>query len=320
MLLIPTSRFKGIRPYSPGVTALQDWINRSTATGVVQSQRFTSSSDVSLGLHGVSYPNVTFDASDGIIGDGALKVNIPSTDGANSGAWWIPLNSSWTSDGEGFGSTDFYVQFRWKPGANRFVATNGGGGFKIVLFGCYKFSDPANSISHPIGEFEIGSYIYNAMLSAYRDASSSPPGGGSADGFYEPYGPSDFKLQNAIDNGSGLSDPDRFCLYQGGPTAGCWYIDDQAWMTIDVHIKQASMGGTTGNRFELWATRYGSQVRTKLLNFSDFTLGFDSVIPNGVNMFYATPYDTGRIDSSVDTAVWYDQIIVSTQMIAVPVW
>lgn len=303
------------------VTPEQDWINRSTAAGVTMAVDFTSAATVATWAFpggGVGTANVVYDPTDGIRGKGCARIDVPASAGENVGALLLPLNNAWLNlDQQGFGPTTFWGQFRYKPGPNRFVATNGGGGAKIALLGERRGSSALSSVSHPIGEFEVGHRGYTRVLLAYRDSSNVD--GQSANGFEVPFGGSDFKILNAVDNGSG-TDQQRYCLYNGGnPSIGCPLLDEHEWVTIDFEITQAARGGTIGNRFKMWMTREFSSTRELLIDRTDFSLGSDSIIPQGVNGLWLLPFDTGRTSASFDTWVRYGEVIVSTAPIATPV-
>lgn len=302
--------------FASNMSAASDWAARSTAAGVVQAIRFASSASVTSYTHsGASSVNVVHDPADGVIGDGCLRINVPSTAGADSGAWRAPLNAAWTADGQGFGASEFYIQYRVKFGANRLTPSSGGGGFKVMNLAEYKFSSPNSSQSHTGNEIVMNNgYWYGVPLMYREHPSTGPTDLNFVDG-------NGIHLQTAVDNGAGVSDPyARYCLYQSGSaSAGCypWYVNE--WLTIYLRLKIVSYGGSgAGNELDMYIARDGETNYTQLQNFRDFVIGSDSAVPNGVNGIWFLPYDTNRTSASYDTYHKYDQLIVSTQPIACP--
>lgn len=302
-----------------GGAALQDWLDRATigVNGVVQAIRFPSAANVNAYIHHDSaQANLVFDAADGILGDGCLKINVPSGDGSNSGNWRAPMNASWITDGQGFGSTAFYIQFRVKLGPNRLTPSNNGGGFKLCNLSEYRFSSPDSSASHPANEIVVNNQNWRGILGAYRE---HPVGGPTS--FETTDGNGDIHLQTAVDNGSGISDKfARYCLYQSGNgSTGCWRFHEQEWFTIYYRIQIADYGGSgTGNAIDIYVARDGETSYTQLFNNRNFVIGADGTLPQGINGIWLLPYDTNRTNASYTTWHKYDQVIVSTQPIACP--
>jgi hypothetical protein len=295
------------------LSKLQDWINRSTAAGVTQARRFTTSTDVTNYRHGDSQAaNVVFQAGGGIIGDGCLRINVPSTDGANSGAWRAPVIAG-MADGAGFGSAEWFVQFRVKLGPGRLTPSVSGGGFKICNMSEYIPSSPNSSRSHASNEIVLNNQNWYGILTSYREHPVSGPT------LLDRTDGNGIHLQTAVDHGSG-SPNDRYCLYDSGDaSAGCWFFAEQQWFTVLMRIKIADYGGTgTGNEFDLWVARDGETTYTQLQDVRNFRIGADGALPNGINGVWFLPYDTNRDSASYTTWHEYDQLIVSTQPIACP--
>ena len=321
---VPRSRWKqrgswdiAYKPSS--VTALSDWTARSTAAGVVQAKRFTQSSDVTSWTHNDGTQSFcSLDSTDGIIGDGCLKITIPSTQGNATGQWRVPLNSAWVTDGNGFGNQEWYWQYRVKLGPHRLDTTDGGG-FKLCNIAGYIPSSPGSSKSHTSHEVVIGNgFNQRGILYAYREhpISGTTP-------FETTDGNGDIHLQTAVDHGAGVADKyQRYCLYQGGnASAGCWFYTEQEWFTVYGRLKILDYGGSgTGNEIDLYVQRAGELAWTQLYNNRNFAIGSDSEYPNGQNGIWFLNYDTNRTSGPFDTWCKYDQLIVSTQQIALPAY
>lgn len=320
MALIVFPRFVGSASGGGGgggdATQLADWVTRSTATGVVQAIRFDSSSAVSTYTHqDGQQANVTRNATGGVIGDGSLRIDFPAATGANPGGWRAPMNSSWTTDGQGFGSTEHYVQYRVKLGKNILRQSTGGGGNKFSIFGEYKFSSPNSSGSHTSCEVVVNNQNWRQSLFAYREHPvSGTTGFDTSDGV-------GIHLQPAVDRGAGVSDNNyRYALYESGlGSTGCWYWQEETWITVYIRLKIVDYGGTgTGNEIDIYAAREDESTYTQLFNNRDFRIGSDSLVPNGNNGVWFTIYDTNRTSAAFDTYAEWDQLIVSTLPIACP--
>ncbi len=301
----------------PAPGAAGDWTSRSTGSGVVQAIRFANSTNVSKYTHmDGKQANVVFDGTDGIIGDGCLKMNVPRTDGSNSGNWRAPLNAAWTTDGQGFGSTPFYVQYRVKLGPNRLTPSIAGGGFKMCNTAGYTVSSPNSSESHTGNEFVVGNAFWRSSLLAYRE---HPVTGTTS---FETTDNSGYiHFETAVDHGASISDPfARYCLYQSGnASSGCWFFHEQEWFTIYYALHIVDYGGPgTGNAMDIYVARAGETVYTHLYNNRDFVIGSDPGYPLGVNGIWFLPYDTNRTSATYDTWQKYDQLVVSTNPIACP--
>ena len=299
---------------SGGVTALQDWTNRSTAAGVIKAVRFTVASTVTNNRHiDGAEANVVFDATDGIIGDGCLRIDVPAASGSNPGSWRVALNDAWATDAQGFGSTAFYIQYRVKLGPNRMLASVGGGGFKMMNLAEYRVSSPNSSFSNTVNEIVFNNQNWRGAFAAYRQDGTGFPD------FSVNFG-AEIKLQSARDNGAGIADPfARYCLYQSGNASpGCWFLQELSWFTVYARIELPSLGGSAGNRFDCYVARAGETSYTQLFNNSGFLIGADPVAPLGPNGIWLLPYDTSRTSASYSTWHKYDQLIVSLQPIACP--
>lgn len=298
------------------VTALQDWINRSTAAGVVQAIRFNNATNVTANTHNDGLQShVTRDTTDGIIGDGCLKIDVLPTDDTGSGQWRVPLSSAFTQQTHGMGSAAFFVNYRLKLGPNRLLPTVNGGGFKTSIVSGGNFASPNSGYSNTANELVINNYLYRGFPQAY---------------YYHPIGAQTpfntndaqgrLHLQDAIDNGAGISDPNlRYCLYPVTNPNGCFKFTEQQWLNVKQRIKVVDFGGPgIGNEYDLWVADDGAAAWTLLMSERDFRVGTDTETPNGYNWIWLLPYDSGRTSASYATWHKYDQLIVSMLDIPIP--
>jgi hypothetical protein len=301
------------RNFSGNLTAEQDWLNRSTAPGVVKAQDFRTSSSVTNFIHhNTDQTQVTLDTTNKITGNGSLKIASPASIGQNGAAWRAPLNDSWTTDGQGFGTSQtWYVSFQVYHAPNRLTCGSTGDGFKILNIAEYRFSSPDSSMSHPTGEIVLSTRASSANIPVlYRDNGNGTPG------FDAPFGGGgNILYQPAVDNGAALPNDQRYCLWTGsGDTfAGCvkWPVGE--WFEVRLEIKTAST--STGNYIKCSFKRFGQAEQT-MWNEHDWSYAFDSLIPNGPNGIWFQTFDTNRTSATEDTYTNYTQLIVSTQPIA----
>ena len=269
--------------------ALSDWNVR--AIGATQAIRFGGSdTNVTAYAHGDSgSPNVTWNSTGGIIGDGCLRLVRPSGS-SSSASWRAPLNSKWTVRGEGFGiGVPFWVQYRFRLGPGRLKSNPGSAGFKISDISQYNVSSPDSSRSHTNGEVVTQNQDWRGIPLVYRDIgwTSTPP--------FMP--DATFRLKEGV------------------------------WYTIMYRFEFPMWSNTrgTGNHFQAWIARPGDTSWTTLYDVSGAsaiigTNDNDDVegIPNGHNGIWFTTFETNA--TAYNTATWqeYDQLIVSLSQIPIP--
>ena len=326
------------RGYSTSQAALADWAARSTAPGVVQAIRFNNSANVTNWTHPDENTDlVTWNQTDGIIGDGCMQINQPTTLNGNGGQWRIPLNASWTSGGgqsQGFGTgVDWYVQFRCKFGPNRLQPSINGGGNKTCIIGGYTFASPSSSHSDIDCEFVITNPSWQSYPFFYHHADGQIVDQGSiwqpdAPPPYDTYG---HVIQTAVDHGASFTDPaQRYSLYEDETTPrspGVVLYSEGVWYTHYFHFNIALYEDTVtnpSNTAQMWFTPYGTTTYQPLFTCTGFAQasgsdpGQSDDAPNGPQALWLLPYDTNRSGSVYNTYQSYDQVIVSTQPIACP--
>lgn len=336
-MLQANSRFRGWRKpvtkSSNYAALLADWTARSTGGSVCQVFDYTTDAQVMNYRHiDGKEGNIVRNAAGGPRGTGSLRINVEATDGASSGAWRCPLDASWTLDTQGIGSDDFYIQYWFMLGPNRFNADSitGGSdnGFKIQNIAEYRQSSPNSSESHPLGEMVLQFHGQESQrLIAYRDTASASafPERQSAQIFTVDNSPEggDIRHQNAVDNGAGVADKfARYCLYQSGSpysglSVGCVQFEEGVRYTIYEHIKVVTPNGKTGNIFEVSYAGPGDSSYRPLYSLTDQLQGADPALPNWNNGNWFLPYKTDRISGA---ATWheYGDFIASRAPIACP--
>ena len=309
---------------------LQDWIDRSTGNGgdreIWNAFRFDDGTYVddyktAAGTSSAS-PLVFRRPNAGRLGDGMLEMDVPPDVGVSQYiASRFPINPAWTSVSQGIGSGDFYFQLQLEVNEAWLTDSinNGVGGNKIYNIAGFNPSSPNSSPSFTDHEIVVHNFYQENFVMAYSRLPN-----GNVNPLYIPftssYG-SDFKLQSALDRGSGVTPQDaRYCLYNGPTRAGCFYILPNRIYTIYAHIKILDYGGAgTGNLFELWMADEDDEDYTKLFETHDWGCADDSEYSGGPNGVHLDPYQTGRTGGYQVVRARYDQLIMSPEPIPCPI-
>ncbi len=335
--------------YTPsGTTPEQDFANRCAAAGVILCYGFDTIAD--LGTKG--FGNwLGFDTVDGVAcgglsggtvancpiidtvvkasGAGSMKFVVPDGgDGTRGGQWWSNLSQNLLTQ---FGANQtVYIQLRerftqqaidsgefkahWvitagdQPGCTASSTTN-----------C-KTSCEANEL---VAQTSNNTWKYPTWYSGCPFAPQVP--------MYEPFGGTDFKMQNAR--------PSPFCLYQasnGGtqfpPTGNCFGYFADEWMTFSYKVQVGARGTNAtytdcnqnantqncyyNNDFQARMGREGQPTEAVLTWNAPMNAGDVSE-----NLKYGKLYVSPRTFPAImqnGSAFWIDEIIVSTQPIADP--
>lgn len=312
-------------------SALADWIARSTAPGVTYATDFSGPTDFVLASTNGGHvfgdnmdPSilalVVKDTTDGLTNGCCLRIDTPANTGANSAAWMYPLNSAWTSNSQSFGSAEFYICFRFKIPASRLTLSNTGSnqkGWKWANFAQYSPTNTVSqSFSNSLAEHVLQDTDQLGLPQAYHrdEFASFPPFHGFAGG--------QITLQTAIDKGAGFSGGNRYCHYPSGTPACVFWTPDE-WVTFKVRMKIVTYNGSAGNEFDVWYARKDATSWEHLFIDRNYSVGN----PNsngggaagftGINGGHFLTYETNRINGAA-THHKYDQLIVSTQDIALP--
>jgi hypothetical protein len=253
-------------------------------------------------------------------------------------AWRNTLNSAWTLQSQGFGTAEFYVQFRFKFGPGFLTMSDRGGksgGPKIALLGNYNTPVPANSAAQP--NYQIGySLETEAAYAAYNNTCQPiirQGDGVSALSYLNlatqtPLGGSQYNWHPAQ-----LSTDPYYCTldYAKASTgvvpylrATCLTFDEGIWYTMYQRVKIASYGGSTGNELDVFVHKPGMSSSAQLFAARNFPIGPTNTSGSvgdwsgGFSGLWLTPFETNRERGNVATYILYDQVIVSTSSIAVP--
>ena len=319
----------------PPPTGSADFQTRCSQPSVLKCVPFDSQSeiagtygDVSGILTGPSNPVI--DSTVKASGNSSLKFTIPSNSGANSsGSYFTNFSNNLSTQ---FGqNSEFYVQWRQRF-SPEFLSTfyQGGGGWKQAIIGtgdkpgctssqsagglCYSSCSSLETVTQNTDQ--------RGFAQMYNSCSGSTSHG-PYDGFYQPFGSFDFKIQNAR--------PAPYCLYSQGqtnpktyfpPTGNCFGYFPNEWMTFQVRIKTGPRVNDefTNSFVQLWIARE-NQPSELVLNWGPYNLTAGSASENQqYGKVWLLPYHTGKSSAqSHPTAyTWYDELIISTSKIADP--
>ncbi len=273
-----------------------DFQARCNAPGVVKCVGFDNTtsdivSNVNLFPGGDGVIHGALDTSIKASGAGSLKFTLPTNGGANAaGSWYSNL-------GGNFGqNSTFYVQFRQRISPELLTPSNGGGGFKQVIF--HHSSATCASV-----EITTQNQFYRGYPQMYSQCGN--------DGFYTDLNNGDFLLQN----GTGFQ-----CHYQSptSRTPPCGYYHTNEWMTFYYRI-QIGTWGQANSSIQAWMGYDDGQPLKQFINMTNHRLDQnnpgDGSLYNSVTLL---PYDTSRSSASQTSFAWYDELIVSTQPIPAP--
>lgn len=318
------------------------------APNVVYANDFRTQAEFDVGVFPDSkVGNVTRSQERFLSGGNSLKFDIFNTDGANSGNWrtWLrpEFGVAYPGAGSAFGEGDeFYMSYRlYIPTyLNEHVFLTdaaGSGGWKTHIISVQFGSSNDMAVV-------MNNDRYRGYLNGYhkgRDPGS--PAGVFFRGWDSKLGVvstncagSDFRHQPDIDrgirDGSCLQDrrnygglfsqgtPSYGQLAESDPETGAvrWPKDD--WLSIQTHVQVGNFD-QPNSTIEVWAANPGEDWQTMYSEFPVHIgpLGIDNQgnPETGYQTFWLTPFDTNKIADPTrqDTAMYYDQIIVSTAFI-----
>jgi hypothetical protein len=305
----------------PPPSTSSDFTTRCQAAGVVKCVGFDQASEIagtygnnSGILSGATTP--TLDSSVKASGNSAIKFTVPSNAAADtSGSYFTNFSSDLATQ---FGANEeFYIQWRQRF-TPEFISSNAGSGWKQTIIGTGDKS--ASQLSTSCTDLEV--VTVNGSNRRYSQMYNSCSGSTSHDAydpFYQPYGGSDFKMQNAR--------PSPYCLYsqtnagtQFPPTGNCFGYFANEWMTFQVGVTLGPRVGDefTNSRVRLWVAREG-QPSELVIDWGPYNLSAGPATENQkFGKVWLLPYNTGRSPSTTyaASATWYDELIISRNRIA----
>ena len=258
------------------------------------------------------------DTTQSASGGGSLKFIIPAVAAADtSGSYFTNFSNDLSVQFDS--GQEFFVQWRQRF-SPEFIANQyeGGGGFKQTIIGT---GDTPGNVNWSCTDLEIvtANFQQKGFPILYNSCSGSTSHP-AYDGFYEPYGAYDFKIQNAR--------PSPLCLYSQkssnyfAPSGNCFGYVANEWMTFQIQVK---VGQRSGDEFKnsyvtLWGAREG-KASEPIITWGPYNLSAGAAGTNQkFGKVWLVPYNTGKTaNSSYPIAyTWYDELIISKTKIADP--
>lgn len=318
-------------PATGGLTPDSDFAARRTASGVFRSFSFATAADLGGGFGAPfgnlvqgGHPAPVIDSSVRSAGTGSMRFDCNAS--LSGSMWWTNFADDY-SRLMGAGDT-FYFQFLHRASAE-IVA---GFGPKLFLMGT---GDTAGVWQSSCTDLEIECNVNG--VGAYYDMYNACPGScgaGSVFEFSEPFGAFDFKKQNGVDNGVGLPDAQRFCLYSN--PISCKYIPANRWTVFQVGVtlgpleQHAGHDWFAGSRVRCWMqdgigaeqlvwdwTGGVSPGSTPSNSPPCWGLCAGQTIGSGqkYGKLWLLPYNQFLGGGASPGQIWYDKLILSTSKI-----
>lgn len=307
---------------------------RCAQPGLVRCVRFDDVSDFNTGSGGLNgayqqnagimppygtsdYTRAVRDTTAKASGNGSLKFTVPANAGADtSGMYFTNFSTDLnTQFGE---NSEFYVQWRQRFSLEFLINNANGGGWKQIIIGTR--DQPGtwySSCTAP--ETVLHNDYYRGFAQMYKSCDGSASHGPS-DPFEQPFGASDFKLQNAR--------PSPYCLYSQKnssyfpPVGDCFGYFADEWMTSRSASSSGRALATSSSTATAWCGLPArGQPSQLVINFGPYSLTAGD--PSTNQRFakpWPTPYKTGRDASATQPVAYtcYEEPIISRKPIADP--
>jgi hypothetical protein len=318
-----------------------DWIARSTAPGVLFTERFNDASRLVLsqaaggsdsnGYIWTQASNISHEKTIKRSGGGSAKVFIPASAGADAGSLRLPLGQL-----RGNGTTTYY-QFsiytseaflRYKP-----TYSSGSGGWKQAIISHTSGSNQNNEVvpqdsnrrGFPHLYWQDGAVtavtddtLFNGSNFKFtpevdRGVPASPANGGDNERRFGPI----YSAPHLTDGSTPLVGTDVFSRGYPSPWArlavDTWVPN--GWYTILLRVTIGTLG-SFNSTIELWGCQTGGEYQL-LQSATGIRLGTGN---GGHNAIWLLPYETNRNPNTVPQSafVCYTEVIASAQPIAAP--
>lgn len=309
--------------------------DRCAQSGVIKCVGFDNASDFNIGSGGTAgaygqnsgiypasgtsdYTRAAMDTSVKASGSGSLRFTIPSNTGADtSGSWFTNFSTDLSTQ---FGeNAEFFIQWRQRFSpellSTKFVDGNG---WKQVIIGT---GDKLGTLYQSCTALEL--VMQNTYQRGFAQMYNSCTGStshGAYVPFEEPFGGSDYKLQN------GRAAP--FCLYSQysssyfPPTGNCFGYAANEWMTYQIQVKTGPRVNDefTNSYVTVWGAREG-QPSELLMRWGPYNLtAGDPSSDQRFGKIWLLPYHTNKNPTQVHPTAytWFDELIISRNKIADP--
>lgn len=297
-----------------------DFRSRCGTQGVIKCVGFDSVSDI-VGTFGDNSGILRGSAGAPVLdtivkasGNSSLKFTIPANSvGGDAGSYFANFSNDLLAQFES--GQEFYVQWRQRF-SPEFIKP--GAGWKQAIIGT---GDQPGHLHSSCTDLEV--VLQNSYQRGFAQMYNSCNGStshGAYDPFQQPFGNSDFKLQNAR--------PSPYCLYSQGqatpvrfypPKGNCFGYFANEWMTFLVHIKLGARvkDEFTNSLVQLWIARE-RQPSELVINWGPYNLSAGSPTENlKYGKIWLLPYSGSSVFANT-SYTWYDELIISTRPVPDP--
>lgn len=317
---------RGPRSSSGGLTASQDWINRSTAAGVTAAYGFDTQSDINFGyIAGDRGTQASLSTTQTILPGGSMKMTIPSggSGSDNMSGGWSPANKgNGAAFGHNFGAgsilyfqLSMYIEQQMYTNQSTYwgasSAGDGGTDWKLV--------DIYDSAFTPCTTLELttkGNKLFGGGVFLYTECGDAAPYTGTANS-------NAAALSGTALCQCGWDIPDTTTA-STTREANCWPDRDvntapdnwptNVWFTYDMKVVIGTLGSANSS-VEAWTTLLADGYRRKKMAVNKFN--FHAGGGTKFDEAFITTYMTANTKTApVDASVYFTQMIASTQPIA----
>lgn len=287
-----------------------DFQARCSANGVVTCIGFDNTTtdivqNVNLWPDGKGVFRGGLDTTIKTSGIGSLRFELPPNANQNISGQWSPLLPPYNGLGFSFGqNSTFYVQFRqrfspemlsntsqWNSRWKQMIVYRGFSACGAMELTTVHYNWSSYPQNFPIMYTDCGARSLNTNLDGQTYNHFNPP----------------FLMQQGDFN----------CEYGNANANDCFYYPTNKWVTFYYKFAIGSWG-QANSVIEAWYSVDGQPYK-KWINVQNYTLNYNSSPSDTFNNISLLPYMTGLSPVNTPTAyTWYDELIVSSQPIAVP--
>jgi hypothetical protein len=298
-----------VTPLHAQVSADQDFQNRCSAAGVVSCVGFNTAAEINSGIHPDANGTIRgfLDTSVKASGAGSLRFDLPPPPhaGANIAGSWSPLQAL----GRVFSqNSTFYLQYRQRFSPEMLTNTWDSSWKTIIIH--------QNQLTCATVGLVLHNNYGSGLATMYTDC-------GARHMFTTLDGSAYTESTPFLEQQGGYN-----CQYRNESPSTCFYYPANDWTTyyMKIHVGTWDQPNST---IEAWVAKEGDTAYKQFIKVPNFTLTCNTdpctVDPGksqGFDNVTLTPYMTALSTTSglagVTSHTWYDDLIVSTQPIAVP--
>ena len=299
-------------------SASMPWADRAAQPGVLTAVQMSSWADIQSGGNGTTAiirPEfMAYDAT-----ENALLINVLKEFGTPALTWTKSLPYAQQFDAH----SEMWVQLDVKWDAGMLAPSNGGGGIKFFTVDEGIQPDGFNPGSCDNG----GKYPMQGQIVGHTNNVRTAPFPtlysicNVYEGLYEPLPDGDTALENKVPNCT-------YRLVNANPfNNSCFRLKADVWYTFTLRVKIGTWSPTDSaadrarhrdSQLDFWVSRAGLPAPVHLVSQKDYALVNYSPGQGRYGKLWLLPYDTGRVNSTVDGRVWYRNVLMASQPLKDP--